>query len=135
MYNESDFTWMKRRPKSRLAVNISNETDFKMNPALVKELPERVDIGCIAEEKLLAIREDCEAPAHPRSGLLKLPELIKLLTAQGMGFPARFTVKRIDDLWVGTLDPQPPKKINADKPPRRRKKPDIESLAKEAAKL
>ena len=58
-----------------------------------------------------------------------------MLTSRGMRFPARFTVIREGDLWIGTLDPQPDLKIDHKNPPRRKKKPDLASLAKEAEKL
>ena len=45
MYNEHDFTWIKFKPKSKMAITIPNETNFNMNAALVAKLPDRIGIG------------------------------------------------------------------------------------------
>lgn len=135
MYNEHDFTWIKPKLRSKLAVTIPNETNFNINAMLAAELPEKIGIGYIAEEKVLAMRKDDTGHLVPKSGTLKLPDLIQILTSHGMLFPARFTVTYEDGMWIGMLDPQSKKPVNPKKPPLRKKKPDLVNLAKEAERL
>lgn len=135
MYNEHNFTRIKPKIKSKMAITIPNETNFNMNAALLAELPDRIGIGYIAEEKILAIRKDDSGYVFPKSGTLKLPELIQILTSHGMRFPARFSITYENDMWIGILDPQSEKPVNPRKPPLRKKKPDLMSLAKEAGSL
>lgn len=135
MYNEHDFTWIKPKNKKMMAITIPNETNFNINAALAAKLPERIGIGYIAETKVLALRKDDTGFVLPKSGTLKLADLIQNLTSHGMHFPARFTVTQENGLWIGTLDPQPKQVIDPRKPPRRKKKPDLASLAKEAELL
>ena len=132
MFDEKDFVWIKPRKKSKFAVNIPNERNFNINAALVSELPETIGIGYNAEKMTLAIRRDDAGHTYRRSGHLQFPDAIKALVSHGMRFPARFTMVRSDDVWIGTLDPQPKQQIDSKKPPRRKKKPDMQSLAKEA---
>lgn len=135
MYNEHDFIWIKPKLKSKMAITIPNETNFNMNAALVAELPDRIGIGYIAKEKILAIRKDDTGHVFPKSGTLKLPELIQILTSHGMLFPARFTVTYENDMWIGTLDSQFKHSANPKKPPLKKKKLDLVNLAKEAEAL
>lgn len=135
MYNEHDFIWIKPKLKSKMAITIPNETNFNMNAALVAELPDRIGIGYIAKEKILAIRKDDTGHVFPKSGSLKLPELIQILTSHGMLFPARFTVTYENDMWIGRLDSQFKHSANPKKPPLKKKKPDLVNLAKEAESL
>ena len=135
MYSEHDFIWIEPKLKSKMAITIPNETNFNMNAALVAELPDRIGIGYIAKEKILAIRKDDAGHVFPKSGMLKLPELIQILSSHGMIFPARFTVTYENGMWIGMLDQQSKQPVNPKKPPIRKKKPDLVNLAKEAERL
>ncbi len=132
MYNKSDFEWIWPVPKNKLAITIPNEHDLNINRSLLAEIPERIIIGYIPQTMTLALCADDAGFTYPKSGSLKLPELIQKFTDQGMQFPARFTMKFENDMWVGTLNPQPNPEYRLKRPPRRKKVPDLESLEKEA---
>ena len=121
--------------RSKLAVTIPNETNFNINAVLASKLPEKIGIGYIAEEKVLALRKDDAGHVLPKSGTLKLLDLIQILTSHGMLFPARFTITYENGMWIGILDPQSKQPVNPKKPPLRKKKPDLVNLAKEAESL
>ena len=134
MYNKSDFEWVQPKLKSKLAISIPNEHDFNINPRLLAEIPERIGIGYNLQNMTLALCKEDTGHACPKNGTIKLPELIQKLTQHEMHFPARFTVIHENDLWIGTLDPQPEPKSVLKKPPRRKKKPDLKRLAEEASR-
>ena len=134
-FNEKDFVWMKPKEKNRLAINIPNENDFNINPALRAELPRKITVGYIADRMILAIRQADDGYSIPKSGTIRIPELISELTKHNMTFPARFTVEKDADRWIATLVPQQKPIADFRKMPKRKKKPDLEALAKEAESL
>lgn len=135
MYSTSDFVWLAPPVKTKLAVNIPNETSFNINSAFRDELPDRVAIGYNLDELTIAIKPDENGFELPRSGNLKLPEMIRRFVEKGMVFPARFVMVREEDMWIGTLEPQKKAQADLKKLPVRKKKPDLASLAGEAARL
>lgn len=132
MYSKSDFEWFQPKAKNKRAITIPNEHSFNINRHLLAELPERISIGCNPQNMLIALCKDDAGHKYPKSGSIKLPEFIQKLTEHGMHFPARFTVTRENDLWIGKLDAQTEPKTILKKPPRRKKAPDLKSLAEEA---
>ena len=133
--SEKDFVWMKPKEKNRLAINIPNESDFNINPALRAELPNKIAVGYIADKLILALRQADDGYAIPKSGRIKIPELIAELTKHNMIFPARFSVVKDEDKWIATLVPQRRPMADVRKMPKRKKKPDLDALAKEAESL
>lgn len=109
--NFSDFIWFtEKKKKNELAITVPNLHNFNLCPRLLLQLPERISIGISPDGKTVLIRKntpDETGITPPKSGCVKLGELINYIVSKGVLLPARYNVSKEDDCWIGILDNQP----------------------------
>ena len=142
MYHDDEFIWLTPQPKNRLTLVIPNENYIIIRPALQTELPAKASIGYIPEKRVIAFRADENGFTIPKIGRITLSneritlsDMTRSLVEHGLFYPAYFSATRVGDRWYATLDAQQKPALNLKKPPRRKKKRDLERLAEEADSL
>ncbi len=135
MYENITFQWWQPTRQKKTAISIPNEKCLNINAALYKELPSKLLIGYNAEKLMLIIQSSEEGYTIPKSGSVKCPDLIRILTQHGLRFPAHFSVEKDNEKWYAHYEQNEMLGKQIKKVPKRRKKPDLASLSKEAAML
>ena len=127
------FEWFHPVPRNKWMVSIPNRQCMNINAALMKEIPDTILIGYCKENHRLAIREEKkDAFSVPRSGSMKVPRIITAIVESGVRLPARFTIEKSQDLWIGTLEEQSIPTILQNQRPKRSKGRNFAPPMKEA---
>lgn len=117
-YQLNDFTMYTPETKTSFAITIPNETCLNLNGALREKVPDKMALGLHNTEMVLLLAPSDEHGVQiPRSGSIKIPDFIAQITARGIRFPARFSVIKDGDYWIGELQSQAPvhPKLKTDK--------------------
>ena len=131
-YDLQGFTWFQPQPRNCLAITIPNGIRLNINAALLKEIPKKITIGFDAKQRVVAILEtEVNEFRVPKSGSIHAEHVIKHIVENGVRLPARFSVQRYDNAWIGTLDPQKPPVLK-ENPPRKPRKRAFPQSRKEA---
>ena len=133
--NFAEFTWFSPKPKITLSITIPNQNSLNLNPKLMDQMPQYIEIGASNDGSMLCIREKSDAGYKlPKSGSVKDKDLIRFLVAAGVRLSARYTVTKEAGYWLAALDDPSSPKVEMKKPPRK-KRTNLEGLAKEVEGL
>lgn len=117
-YQLNDFTMFVAPTKNGYAITIPNKNYLNLNTALHKEVFGKVRLGLHKSEVTLILVPSDECGVQiPNSGSIRIPEFIAQITDRGIRLPARFTVSKDDEYWIGKLQSQAPlhPKLKSDK--------------------
>ena len=113
----SKFVWFKKEPKPpQLSITVPNSSRINLNAKLMLQMPDRIKIGVMPDGKTICICETSDEGYHlPKNGSLPEKRIIRMLMKNNIVFPARYTVTKQDDKWIGVLDEDITVKSNSKK--------------------
>lgn len=132
----TQFTWFVPKPKVSLAITIPNPNSMNLNPHLMAQIPRSITFGISADGAQICICET-EGAGYKiaKSGAVKDKDLIRHILNAGARYPARYSVYKEEDCWLGILDEQPPLKVDTSKKPRKQREDSLQAFEKEAGSL
>jgi len=107
-YMAEDFKWYSPKEKSKFAISIPNGTSLNINPPLCAQITSHISIGLCEKDHTLIGLQLVEEDGYkvPKSGTIRDKYLIEQIVMSGVRLPARYTIEKDGDLWIGVLEEQ-----------------------------
>ncbi|MFE4573345.1 hypothetical protein [Paenibacillus chitinolyticus] len=104
------FEWfLPRPPKPVLSITISKEKTIIFNKSLCENIPQKIKIGVNSDGTRLGLIGFPEAGYRiPKNGIVRDEYLVHCIEERGVRLPVRYSVEKIDELWLATLIPSTP---------------------------
>lgn len=128
--------WFIPESLSKLAITVTCEEYFTMNPLLVSALPERIRVGVHPDDGTIVLLEaHDEGYAVRKNGRIRDRRITRQLLDAGIIFPARFIVNRQGEFWIATALPSAQTLIRRNTKAKRATPAEMQALKKEANDL